>query len=286
MRTKQKPKKYFARYISLSLLVALTGIFLMPKIAYLTIINKDSIINLSNQERLKNDCEPLTENKLLTQAAYEKGRAILDKQLFQHEIDDNKFSYWIKKAGYDYYFVGENLAIDFITAEGVVRAWMGSPSHKENIINESYSEIGVAVLDGFFNGKNTILVVQIFGSPANEHFAPATSEEPRSDYPKNTVSSSNTQMPAGMEGSLFHSQAIKMENSMHYLGYLPPSPFQLASYNLFLEISRYPEKWIFMFSIMLMSAFLIFYYSSPNITSKTNFKIITKKTKRSKPSPV
>jgi hypothetical protein len=41
---------------------------------------------------------------------------------------------------------------------------MNSPSHKENIVNGKYDEIGVAVVDGVLLGQKTTLVVQMFGS--------------------------------------------------------------------------------------------------------------------------
>ena len=41
---------------------------------------------------------------------------------------------------------------------------MNSPSHRENIVNTKYREMGIAVSDGVLNGQSTTLVVQMFGS--------------------------------------------------------------------------------------------------------------------------
>lgn len=59
---------------------------------------------------------------------------------------------------------GENLAIGFVDSGEVNEAWLESPAHKANIINNKYKEIGIAVLKGSFQGNTTTLVVQLFGS--------------------------------------------------------------------------------------------------------------------------
>ncbi len=155
--------RYF-RYFS-SLLVILIGVFLLPKIAYLSTITPEKIIELTNQERQKAGLNELTANQLLTQAAYEKGKAIMETEEFSHNINDQKFSAWIKDTGYKYSYVGENLAIDFNTSEGIISAWLNSEAHKKNLLNSYYEEIGLAVIEGGFGGQNTTLVVQIFGVP-------------------------------------------------------------------------------------------------------------------------
>lgn len=154
----------YPRYF-VSLLVILIGIFLWPKIAYLASITPEKIIELTNEERTESNLDPLSTNQLLTKAAYDKVQSILSANRFQHNIGEKRFSDWIKETGYKYSYVGENLAIDFITSEGVLDAWLASPAHKKNILNSYYEEIGVAVAEGNFDGQNTTLVVQIFGTP-------------------------------------------------------------------------------------------------------------------------
>ncbi|MFA4834120.1 MAG: CAP domain-containing protein [Patescibacteria group bacterium] len=136
-----------------------------PKLAYLSSITPEKIIELTNENRVENNLNVLTANQVLAQAAEAKAQAILTGGQFQHNIGDKKFSEWIKEAGYKYSYVGENLAIDFITSEGVLDAWLASNTHKKNILNSYYQEIGVAVAQGNFDGQNTTLVVQIFGAP-------------------------------------------------------------------------------------------------------------------------
>lgn len=163
---KSKYKKLIKLNFKLSLLSALIGIFLLPHLAYLSTITPEEIIALTNQERELAGLNALTANQLLTQAAITKGKAILESQTFKHNIDNKKFSSWIRDTGYNYSYAGENLAIDFLTSQTVVEAWKNSPLHKKNLLSPYYHEIGLAAIEGKFQGQNTTIIVQIFGAPA------------------------------------------------------------------------------------------------------------------------
>lgn len=71
---------------------------------------------------------------------------------------------FIVESGYTYLFAGENLARDFGDSKGVVEAWMNSSSHKDNLLNSRYQDVGFAVVNGKYNGYETTLVVQMFGT--------------------------------------------------------------------------------------------------------------------------
>lgn len=171
--------KQFQTLFKFSLLSALIGIFLLPNLAYLSSITSEEIINITNEERQKAGLNSLTANQLLTQAAAAKGDAILRSQTFQHSIKGRKFSSWIRDAGYNYSYVGENLAIDFETSKTVVEAWKNSPSHKKNLLSPYYEEIGIAAIDGKFQGQNTTVVVQMFGAPAISSISPLSQNAPQ-----------------------------------------------------------------------------------------------------------
>jgi hypothetical protein len=128
-------------------------------------ITPANIISLTNDERTRSGLNTLTLNDQLTRAAEAKAQAILASQTFDHTINGQKFSSWIRATGYQYSLVGENLAIDFVTSEGVMRAWMGSPEHRANLLENEYSNIGVGIAEGKFDGQNTIVVAQLFGDP-------------------------------------------------------------------------------------------------------------------------
>jgi hypothetical protein len=153
------------KHLLLYALVMLIGVFFIPRIAYMAGISPEKIIELTNIERGKQKIDPLIADQMLTQAANDKALAIIKNQVFQHNIGDRKFSAWIKDVGYNYIYAGENLAINFTTSEGVINAWMDSPLHKKNVVNQNFKEIGVAVVKGSFEGSDTTLVVQVFGTP-------------------------------------------------------------------------------------------------------------------------
>ena len=71
---------------------------------------------------------------------------------------------WFKEAGYSYVYAGENLAKDFGDTSRMMSAWMASPTHKDNIVNPKYTEIGLAVVPGTIQSQETVLVVQLFGA--------------------------------------------------------------------------------------------------------------------------
>lgn len=150
---------------SLSLFLFAIGIFLLPKTAYLSSITSERLVELTNIEREEAGSGWLKKNVYLEEAALRKAEAILQTQTFDHNIKGRKFSSWVKDVGYEYSYVGENLAIDFLSAEGVVNAWMESESHKKNLLNNEYKEIGIAVVEGDFSGSQTIIVAQIFATP-------------------------------------------------------------------------------------------------------------------------
>jgi hypothetical protein len=170
------PKKEYKKLIKadfkLSLLAALIGIFLLPQAAHPSAITPEKLIELTNQERAVMGLSPLTANQLLTEAAIQKGKTILETSAFKHTINDRKFSAWIRDTGYNYSYVGENLAMDFTTSEAIMAAWNDSLPHKKNLLSPYYQEIGIAALPGKFQGQDTTVVVQTFGSPATGSATP------------------------------------------------------------------------------------------------------------------
>ena len=109
----------------------------------------------------------LSENIVLRQAAYAKAQDMLTNQYFAHVSPDGQgLANWLKKSGYDYLAAGENLAIGFEEPEAVVKAWQASPTHQANLVDGDFKEIGVATINGEYEGENTNVVVQLFGYPA------------------------------------------------------------------------------------------------------------------------
>lgn len=125
------------------------------------------IIEETNKRRKTNGVSGLVENPLLTKAAEAKLRDMTDKQYFEHVSPSGKGpSDLAKAAGYGYVLIGENLAMgNFENDSVLLDAWMNSPGHKANILNDRYKEIGVAAARVTYQGHTTWFAVQEFGKP-------------------------------------------------------------------------------------------------------------------------
>ncbi len=168
-----------ASLLQQSSLLVLLGIYIMVQSAinvftsfqpgvlgYASYINPDKIIEYTNEYRLQNGREPLVLNDDLTQAALSKAQDMFADNYWAHiSPDGTEPWYFIAQSGYSYSHAGENLARDFTNPQSVVDAWINSPSHRKNIIEDDFSEIGVAVVDGDIGGVETTIVVQLFGTP-------------------------------------------------------------------------------------------------------------------------
>lgn len=129
-------------------------------------ITPAQVVELTNAERSHAGLPPLTLNSKLTSAALAKGQDMFNDQYWAHVAPDGKEPWaFISDHGYSYRVAGENLARDFSNSGDMMSAWMRSPTHKANIVNTRYQEIGVAVIDGVLGGHETTLVVQMFGAP-------------------------------------------------------------------------------------------------------------------------
>lgn len=134
----------------------------------------DEVVRSTNAQRAASGLKPLAYNEKLADAARRKAANMLSENYWAHNSPSGKSPWtWFKAAGYTYVFAGENLAKDFGDTNRMMNAWMASPTHKENIINPKYSEIGIAVVPGSLQGNDTVLVVQLFGAPATGTIAAA-----------------------------------------------------------------------------------------------------------------
>jgi hypothetical protein len=172
---KNKYKPYLLRKIALvaySLLLIFVnsfgGIFGIDQ-AQASNISPSNIIELTNQERAANGLNTLKENSALAAAALAKANNMFEVQYWDH-FGPNGETPWqfIRAEEYNYVYAGENLAKGFQTTEGVHEAWMASPTHAANIMSANYKDIGVAVVQGTLLGKQTTLVVQMFGNLTTE----------------------------------------------------------------------------------------------------------------------
>ncbi len=154
-----------------SALVIFQGLInFIPRLApnilgYAAQISPDEVVRLTNIKRTEKGLSPLRINKTLSDAAFSKGRDMINRDYWAHVAPDGTQPWkFFNDFGYKYHFAGENLARDFSSAESAVNAWMNSPSHRDNILNPKYKEIGIGITEGDLAGIDTTIVVQFFGA--------------------------------------------------------------------------------------------------------------------------
>lgn len=135
------------------------------------------IVEMTNDERVVDSVGTLRRNALLDKAAQMKAEDMADNGYFAHHSPDGISPwYWFDEAGYSFVHAGENLAVHFTDSGDVVEAWMKSPTHRANIMNGNYTEIGVGTAKGEYKGVPTIFVVQLFGTPKAATIEPAVAQ--------------------------------------------------------------------------------------------------------------
>ncbi len=130
-------------------------------------LTRAGVINQTNNERTVQGLLKLSENAKLDTSAAAKVNDMFLKQYFEHVsptgVGVDKLA---ENVGYAYIVVGENLALgNFKDNQALVTAWMNSHGHRANILNVRFTEIGVSVKKGMFDGREVWLAVQEFGKP-------------------------------------------------------------------------------------------------------------------------
>lgn len=137
-----------------------------------TDVTSNQLLAATNQERNSNGEGRLAIDERLSKAAELKANDMFAQQYWAHTAPSGTTPWkWFEDSQYMYQNAGENLAKGFRTSSGVVTAWMNSPEHRENLLNNSYKDVGFAVKSGELNGEKTTLVVALYGNPATSKVA-------------------------------------------------------------------------------------------------------------------
>jgi hypothetical protein len=151
-----------------------------------------------NLERTNRLMPALTQNSKLNTAANIKSADMIERSYFSHVDPDGNYVWPVIEAqGYaPYQALGENLAIDFVSGEAVVNAWMNSPGHRANILNENFEDQGMgAVLGEYEPGHQTYLITNLFGKLLKQtHPVPPAETPPPA--PAEPVASASTESTA------------------------------------------------------------------------------------------
>ncbi len=102
------------------------------------------VIRLVNQKRIENGLSALKSNWELSRVARYKSLDMKNLKYFSHTSPTYGSPFeMIKNFGIKYKSAGENIARGYSSPEAVVKGWMNSPGHRANILNASFTEIGV-----------------------------------------------------------------------------------------------------------------------------------------------
>lgn len=126
----------------------------------------ESVVEAMNRERAARGLGPLRVEPRLSLAAEDRVGDMMRKRYFDHVSPDGVQPFtWVRKRGYRYSIVGENLALGYRSGQSVVTGWMNSPGHRENMLQRGFDEVGIAVVDASpMRGYRAPLVVALYAS--------------------------------------------------------------------------------------------------------------------------
>ena len=129
-----------------------------------------AVVCLVNTQRHRRGLPGLRENERLNRSAQGWTNVMVTHRDFSHGAD---FAARISAVGFDWSNVGENIATGYRTPAGVVRAWMASKGHCQNILNPVYRYVGTGVSDSSISGYSTLAGTwtQDFGLLIGQHAA-------------------------------------------------------------------------------------------------------------------
>ena len=179
----------FGIFLFLALWQVVSLLFLPKATIEASDLTISNILNGVNQERSLRNLNTLNSDTRLASAAQYKSDDMQERHYFSHTDPDGQYI-WNKiiSAGYTPYLqLGENLAIEFTNTESLVLAWMNSPTHRANILNESFQDQGMGLTFGEpQNGEYYSAIANTFG---------ALVPQKKTDQPAQKVESQTTPPP-------------------------------------------------------------------------------------------
>lgn len=137
-------------------------------LAYATNTTVGGLQQATNTQRAANGQSALSLNSKLNSAAQAKANDMVARNYWSHNTPDGQEPWiFIDATGYSYTKAGENLAYGFLDSDSTVNGWMNSPSHKANMLDSSFTDVGF----GFANSSNfndsgpETVVVAMYGRP-------------------------------------------------------------------------------------------------------------------------
>lgn len=165
-------------------------------LSYATSLSNTDLLYYTNNQRLINKSSNLALNNQLTAAAQAKANDMVSRNYWSHNTPEGLEPWiFISNAGYSYQKAGENLAYGFKSSSDTVNGWMNSPSHKANLLDSSFTEVGFGYANSpnFHNSGAETVVVAMYGRPQTLAAAPVEASKPsQAVNTSNTVSDPET----------------------------------------------------------------------------------------------
>jgi uncharacterized protein YkwD len=116
----------------------------LPRIAAAPSTVARQVVDLINQHRISNGCQPFNVSREISAAAQAHSQDMALNDFVGHTgSDGSSVGQRLARAGYSWRMAAENIAVGQSTAVSVVAAWMGSANHRANILNCSLHDIGI-----------------------------------------------------------------------------------------------------------------------------------------------
>ena len=121
------------------------------------------LLELTNKERAKEKLPPLKPNPVLFKVARAHSANMARQGKMEHVLDGKNPAQRVRDVGYDYAKVAENIGVgENVPMTEIMKGWMASKHHRENILNGKYTEIGLGIAR---NDKGEVYYTQVFGAP-------------------------------------------------------------------------------------------------------------------------
>ncbi len=185
----RKTKKYHASYWPyIPVLILICSLFLLALVrspagsnvlAFATEISSSALLEQTNRQRENAGVPTLTLNERLSAAARDKAEDMAQRNYWSHNTPEGEQPWkFIDAVDYEYTKAGENLAYGFMTSEQTVRGWMNSQSHRENMLDSSFTEVGFGYVNAvnFQGSSEETIVVALYANPVASSTHPVMNE--------------------------------------------------------------------------------------------------------------
>jgi uncharacterized protein YkwD len=193
----QRSKEYVKTYLPylplvVSLLSSIFLTFRQPSLqantlAYATEMSQSGLLASTNSQRAANGVGSLALNAQLNNAAQAKANDMIARNYWSHTTPDGQQPWvFVDNAGYKYAKAGENLAYGFATSSSTVTGWMNSATHKANMLDGAFSDVGFGFANGgsYNNAGEQTVVVAMYGKPQTLGASTPAPAAPTASTPK------------------------------------------------------------------------------------------------------